>query len=548
MSPAGPSRHQVVAEILKCGKNPSYFINKYCKIQHPIKGLIPFRTYPYQDRCLEDFEKHKFNITLKSRQLGLSTLSAAYAVWLAIFHCDKNILVIATKLPTANNFIKKVKVMLAGLPSWLKLPKELSTAKSEVVFDNGSQIKAIPTSEDAGRSEALSLLIVDEAAFIRDFDDIWTGLWPTLSTGGRAIIISTPNGVTGIGTRYYRMWTEAEAGQNDFNAIRLEWNIHPEHDKKWYDEQVRQLGDARKVAQELLCDFQSSGDTYLQPDDLDWVRSQIRDPISKEGYNNNVWIWEKPVPGIKYVISGDVARGDSNDYSTFHVFNVSTSDIVAEFMGKVPPDRFAEILLEWGRKYNTALLAPEMNTYGWMTCVKLRDAEYPVLFYKKNKGDPWNYVSDDRNDVPGFDTQKKTRTQILSKLEESIRNRSIGVYSRRLHEQLRTFVWNNGKAMASSDNNDDLVISAAIGAWLVNGGEKVTQSELAMINALLKATSRTERGDLGQVSLTDQVRPVQTQMMINQMNPNSVKNKYGARTPTDHRKVNTAINDLSWLL
>jgi hypothetical protein len=102
--------------------------------------------------------------------------------------------------------------------------------------------------------------------------------------------------------------------------------------------------------------------------------------------------------------------------------------------------------------------------------------------------------------------------------------------------------------MASSDNNDDLVISAAIGAWLVNGGEKVTQSEIAMINALLKATSRTERGDLGQVSMTDQVRPVQTQMMINQMNPNSVKNEYGARTPIDHRKVNTAINDLSWLL
>jgi hypothetical protein len=156
------SREAQVKEIIKCGQNPTYFIDKYVKIQHPLKGLIPLETFDYQKRCINDFEKHRFNIVLKSRQLGLSTIAAAYAVWLAIYHREKNILIIATKLPTALNFIKKVKVALAGIPSELKITKEVSVTKSEITFDNGSQIKAIPRSEDAGRSEALSLLIVDE--------------------------------------------------------------------------------------------------------------------------------------------------------------------------------------------------------------------------------------------------------------------------------------------------------------------------------------------------------------------------------------------------
>ena len=107
MAPVNKKRQ--VNEIIKCGKDPSYFLNKYVKIQHPQRGTIPFKTYQFQDDCLKDFVDHRFNVILKSRQLGLSTLSAAYAAWLAIFYKDKNVLVIATKLSVAMNFIKKVK-------------------------------------------------------------------------------------------------------------------------------------------------------------------------------------------------------------------------------------------------------------------------------------------------------------------------------------------------------------------------------------------------------------------------------------------------------
>ena len=205
------NKQRQVNEVIRCGKDPSYFFNTYVKIQHPIKGLIPFDTYPFQDECVEKFIDNRFSIVVKSRQLGLSTLVAAYAVWLAIFQKDKNILIIATKLSVAQNFMKKVKTMVRALPPWLLLPRITTDNKQLLEFSHGSSIKAVPTSDDAGRSEALSLLIIDEAAFVRNFDELWTGLYPTISTGGRAILLSTPNGVGG---QYYRLYTYAEAGLN----------------------------------------------------------------------------------------------------------------------------------------------------------------------------------------------------------------------------------------------------------------------------------------------------------------------------------------------
>ena len=148
-----------IKEILKCAKDPVYFINTYCKIQHPTKGTLPFKTYPFQDKCINDFINHRFNIVLKSRQLGLSTVSAAYVLWFILFSKDKNVLVTATKMPVAQNFIQKVKFALSNLPKWLVLPQITGETKQSISFSNGSQVKAVPTSANSARSEALSLII-----------------------------------------------------------------------------------------------------------------------------------------------------------------------------------------------------------------------------------------------------------------------------------------------------------------------------------------------------------------------------------------------------
>ena len=271
------TRNNQVKEIIKCGKDPVYFFNKYLKIQHPLKGLIPFNTYDFQDDCIEQFNDHRFNVILKSRQLGISTLVAAYSVWQAIFYKDKNILIIATKLAVAQNFIRKVKTYLNSMPKWLLIPEIVTNNKQQVELSNGSQIKAVPTSEDAGRSEALSLLIVDEAAFVRNFDDLWMGLYPTLSTGGRAILLSTPNGVGG---QYHEIYVKAERSENEFNPIKLMWDVHPERDGDWFDKETKNMSQ-KQISQELLCDFASSGDTFLTAEVLDNLRLKTRNPIEK---------------------------------------------------------------------------------------------------------------------------------------------------------------------------------------------------------------------------------------------------------------------------
>lgn len=160
-----PNKAIQAEEIIKCGSDASYFINRYVKIAHPERGVIKFDTYPFQDDCLKAFQNHRFIIINKSRQLGLSTISAAYALWMAIFQREKNILIIATKLATAKLFIQKVETMLYNLPEWLVMPKVKSKSVQNLRLSNGSQIKAIPTSADAGRGEALSLLIIDECTF-----------------------------------------------------------------------------------------------------------------------------------------------------------------------------------------------------------------------------------------------------------------------------------------------------------------------------------------------------------------------------------------------
>lgn len=532
------TRAQQVEEILRCGKDPEYFLKNYVKIVSIEQGVIPFETYPFQDDCLRDFEKHRFNIVLKSRQLGLSTITAGYALWLALFYKDKNILVIATKLNTAINFIKKVKTMLESVPKWMLLCKADIT-KQAIEFSNGSLVKAIPTSEDAGRSESLSLLIVDEAAFVRDFEDIWTGLYPTLSTGGRAIILSTPNGVGG---QYYKLWTEAEAGANLFNTIKLPWWVHPEHDQAWFEKESKNFS-RRAIAQEFLCDFISSGETFLQQEQMDYIRENISQP-DKSDIDRNLWIWQDPVPDHRYVIGADVGRGDqsgSGDYSAFHIIDVDEGNQVAEYMARIPPDKFAELLYKVGEKYNNALIVPENNSYGWTTCTRLRDMGYPFIYNDKMRGDPW----DQRNAImhsdakPGFSTQTQSRHNVLIKLEELLRNKRLNVFSQRLYDQLQGFVWQGHKAMALRDCHDDLVLSLAIAAWFIEGESVPNKRAHDMAAAMLKATKVARRGTDVALANVNSVKPVGKNPSLMNLHP------LRPHDPTQVRGGNTI--DFSWL-
>ena len=470
MSDKKQLKEAIKREYAKCATDPTYFLGKYGIIQHPVKGKVNFNLYDFQEKSLKSFMEHDYNIVLKARQLGLSTLTAGYALWMMTFQPDKNILVIATKQETAKNLVTKVRVMHANLPAWLKQPC-VEDNKLSLRYKNGSQIKAVASSEESGRSEALSLLIIDEAAFIDKIDTIWGAAQQTLATGGRALVISTPNGV---GNFFHKTWVGAENGTNDFNFIKLHWSVHPEREQEWRDEQDKLLGPSL-AAQECDCDFITSGRGVVDGLLLEQMKeSSVREPIEKRGIDSNYWIWQPPNYTKNYVVSADVSRGDGTDYSAFHIIDVETLEQVAEYKGKISTQDFGNMLVNVASEYNNALLVVENNNIGWAAIQQVIDREYPNLFYTSkdlqyvdvqhqitNK-----YRVQERNMVPGFSTTQKTRPLIVAKLEEMFREESVVVHSQRLIDELFVFIYNGNRAEAMTGYNDDLVMSFAIALWV----------------------------------------------------------------------------------
>ena len=487
------TKKEIYKEVIKCGKDPVYFVNNYARISHPQKGLIPFKTYDFQSELLNDFNNYRFNIILKARQLGISTITAGYIVWLMLFHRDKNVLVIATKFGTASNLVKKVKHILKNVPDFLQITSITIDNRSSFELSNGSQIKASSTSGDAGRSEALSLLVIDEAAHVEGLAELWTGLYPTLSTGGRCISLSTPNGV---GNWFHKTYTEADQGVNDFYPTQLMWDVHPDRDREWFEKETRNMS-RRQIAQELECNFNTSGETVIHPDDLARIFECIREPQHKTGFDRNYWIWEEYNSDFSYLMVADVARGDGKDYSVFHIIKLETMEIVAEYQGKPAPDVYGSMLYSVGQEYGNCLLVVENNSVGFAVLDKLRELEYSNLYYSVKS--THEYVSQLEaevmsNSVPGFTTSQKTRPLIVAKLEEFIRNKLITLYSSRIANELKTFIWNNGRPEAMRSYNDDLTMALAIACWVrdtaLETNKRETEYQKAFLSSMIVSNTK----------------------------------------------------------
>ena len=466
-----PNIKQIIQQqYMQCAKDPVFFMRNYCYIQHPKRGKIKFNLYPFQEDALTELRDNRYNVILKSRQLGISTLSAGFALWCMLFKEDFNVLVIATTQEVAKNLVTKVRVMHENLPSWLKGNVEADN-KLSLKFKNGSQVKAVSSATTGARSEALSLLIIDEAAFIRNIEEIWIASQATLSTGGGAIVLSTPNGV---GNWFHQTWADAEADINGFHTIKLHWTVHPERDQEWRDQQTQLLGE-RGAAQECDCDFISSGHTVVDGSILMEYENRCEEPIERRGYDGAYWIWEYPDYAKNYVVVADVARGDGADWSTFHVIEVESITQVAEYKGKIPPNEFGNMLVTVATEWNNALLAIENANIGWAAIQPALDRNYANLHYTY-KDDGYvdaevqlkkNYDMQDKTKmVPGVSTTSRTRPLMISALEMYMRERTPRIRSKRLIQELFVFVWLNGKAQAQNGYNDDLVMSFCIGLWL----------------------------------------------------------------------------------
>jgi len=480
-------------EYIKCAQDPSHFMRKYCNIQHPQRGRVIFNLYPFQAKVLNLWKDNPYSIILKSRQLGISTLAAGYSLWLMLFHQDKNVLCIATKVETAKNMVTKVRFMYDNLPSWLKGTKPLEDNKLSFKLPNGSQIKAVSAAGDSGRSEAASLLIIDEAAFIDNIGEIWASAQQTLATGGGAIVLSTPYGT---GNWFHQTWVKAEAQENDFLPIKLPWYVHPERDEAWRKKQDELLGDPRLAAQECDCDFSTSGEVVFYQEHLEYMMStHVVDPMERRGVDKNLWVWEAPDYTRNYMVVADVARGDGKDYSAFHIIDLETNAQVAEYKSQISPKEFGYLLVGIATEYNEAMLVVENANIGWSTLDSIIERNYRNLYYSPKSDNTtsdsyFTRYEDTSKMTPGFTMSLKTRPLVINKGREYLGDHSIIIRSKRLIEEMKVFIWKNGRGEAQSGYNDDLVMSFCTAMYVRDTALKNKQQGIEMTKATLNNISK----------------------------------------------------------
>jgi len=537
------TKEQVLIEYVKCVKDTPYALRTYLQTyDNTVSKYVPLELFPDQVSLLDDYENYNENIALKYRQAGVSTVTAAWASKRLVFAKKtkpEKILIIANKLDTAQEMANKVRGFVEQWPSWVDIgfTKEKNSQR-HYKLTNGCEVKAVATSKDALRGYTPTILIFDEAAYIEADSDFWSACMASLSTGGKVIVISTPNGHDPI---YYEIYDQADRGMNDFKVSEMYWYKDPRYTKdlylvqtediidyflnkenyksdqiihmedydvtspeqyeklkhymsigykpssSWFESMVKKLKyDKRKVSQELECNFLGSGDNVFDSKVLQKIRENfIREPQNKM-MSNSLWIWNEPVTGHKYVMGVDVSRGDSEDFSTFQIIDFDTREQVAEFVGKLPPDIMAEICYKWANMYSAFVVIDITGGMGVSTSRKMQELGYKNLYVDgvdyQNK---WKYDPKQAEKIPGINFNSK-RVQIIASFEEAIRH-EFNLKSSRLLNEMNSFVYINGRPDHQKGGHDDLIMSISMALYVAEASfsqlTKVTEQTKAMINS-----------------------------------------------------------------
>jgi hypothetical protein len=512
-------KSQKILEIAKCMKDPVYAIETYLQTEDRTQGgYVPFKLFPKQKKLIDAYRNSQHNLVMKPRQAGISTTTAAYAAIitaLASKNSTQKILIAANKQETAKEFLKKIKEFTQQLPDWMDVYRpsgaknwfdDSKNSSSHYKLWNGSEVKAVASSKDALRGYTPSLIIVDEAAFIEGNrgEEFYTAAQPSLSTGGKSILISTPNGQDPL---YYVAYMNAKKGINNFNILEMRWYEDPRYNKdlkwifkevitngeekistkeewdknkwddllksgwmptsSWYENMCAQLNhNHRSIAQELNCDFVGSGDQVIDDKYFENQKTRyVKEPIRKEWIDGNMWIWEDPIKDHRYIIAADPSSGSSDDWAGVWVLDYDTGNQVAEYHGKVAPDVLGEIVTYYGKSYNSFAVVDITGGYGVSTVLKMIELGYPTknMYYDspigvdalENNKQMLKYMSNGK--MPGLNFQK-SRNTIIMEGEKSIRMASIKIRSIRTLTEIPTFVYVNNRPDHQKGSHDDLLM------------------------------------------------------------------------------------------
>lgn len=493
-----------LGEYIKCAKDPIYFLNTYGYIYNvKTKQVDRLTCFDYQEDLVNKIKDFQNNVVLKSRQMGISVISAGYVVWTLLFKLDQRILIVANDGAGAVRFLDTVKQFLQFLPPFLYDSKKDDIINNQkfLSIKSGNWVKAVASGKQAGRGEALTLLILDETAFIENAEEIWMGAGIALTaTKGKCVMISTPNGT---GNLYHKTWVGAEKGEGNFVPTKIHWTQHPiynvgtelkrdEHGREfwtspWYEEECDRMNqDKIKIAQELDLSFEGSRALVIDSHIIiKYKKSILNDvPVCHFDYlkpleeafvdiKTNFTVYKKPVQGKNYIIGADVGRGDGSDFSTIQIIDADDLEQVAEYQGKVPPDLFASIIKQAATAYNMAYVVIECNSFGYATSLALKNQLqydsnriYHSKSLKKLVNHHFGISVDENGEIPGFQTTQTTRPLVISSIGAYMREGKIILHSHKLLNEFDTFIYNGIKPEHAVGYHDDLIFALGIALFI----------------------------------------------------------------------------------
>jgi hypothetical protein len=460
-----------IAEFAKCADpvtGPRYFMSNYFYIQHPTKGAMKYIPFEYQERLIDSYHNYRYSISLMPRQTGKSTSAAGYLLWYAMFVPDSTILVAAHKYTGSQEIMQRIRYAYENCPDYIRAGVT-SYNKGSLDFENGSRIVSATTTENTGRGMSISLLYCDEFAFVRPTiaQEFWTSITPTLSTGGKCIITSTPNSDE---DQFAQIWraandtfdkngNETELGRNGFKAFRSKWQETPGRDEAWADQMRQQLGEER-FRREMECEFIIFDETLINPIFL--TEMQGVDPIEKQG---QVRWYKKPSRGNMYVVGLDPSLGTGGDPSAIQIVELPSMIQVGEWRdNKTPIQRQIKILQEIN-KYIYDITGSETDIYYSVENNTLGEAALVEISHVGEENIRGIFLSEPRKPGShniyrkGFNTSNKGKIAACSKLKSWVETRKLKVHSKMLVSELKNFIAKGVSYEAKIGETDDLVMS-----------------------------------------------------------------------------------------
>jgi len=447
-----------------------YFMDNFFMIQHPTKGSMVYHPYNYQKRLINTYHNYRFSISLMPRQSGKSTSAAGYLLWYAMFVPDSTILIAAHKYTGAQEIMQRVRYAYENCPDHIKAGVTTYN-KGSLDFENGSRIVSATTTENTGRGMSITLLYLDEFAFVRPSiaREFWTAITPTLSTGGKAIITSTPNSDE---DQFAFIWKGAnkteddfgnttELGVNGFKAYRADWQEQPGRDQKWADEMKAQLGEDR-FRREIGCEFIIADETLINPNTL--LDLQGIEPVSRMG---QVRWYQKPAKGNIYTVALDPSIGTGNDPAAIQIYEANTVTQVGEWKHNktdIPTQiklmaQINKYIVECTGEPNNVYYSVENNSIGEAALVSLNE-------YGENNI-PGIFISEPGKKRKGFNTTNKSKLTACAKFKTLLESKKLTVNSRSLISELKAFVAHGGSYAAKVGDTDDLIMASLLSVRMI---------------------------------------------------------------------------------